>query len=66
MSVSSCLSEAAVDEHVETAGTEKAGMQDDDCMREPEPREAPKDRLHTTESGDIVRILPYKMPKKQR
>ena len=55
-----------MDEHVETAETEKAGMQDDDCMREAEPREAPKDGLHTTESGDIVRLLPYKIPKKQR
>ena len=66
MSVSSCLSETAVDEHVEAVGTEKADMQDEDCMREPEPREAPKDRLHTTETGDIVRILPYKIPRKQR
>ena len=66
MSTSSDISETAVDEHVEAVGTEKADMQDEDCMRELEHRETPKDRLHTTETGDIVRILPYKIPRKQR
>ena len=65
-SVSSCLSEATLDEDVEATETEKANMQDDDCMGGAEPKEVPKDRLHTTESGDIVRRLPYKIPRKQR
>ena len=66
MSTSSEISEAAIEVHDEMVETEKNDMQDEDCMREPEPREAPKDRLHTTESGDRVRILPYKIPRKQR
>ena len=55
-----------MDEDVEATEAEKANMQDDDCMRGAEPREVPKDRLHTTESGDRVRRLPYKIPRKQR
>ena len=66
MSTSSDISEAAMDVHVETVETEKADMQDEDCMRELERREVPKDNLHTTETGDIVRILPYTIPRKQR
>ena len=62
----STSSEAAMDVHVETVEAEKADMQDEDCMRELEHRETPKDRLHTTETGDIVSILPYKIPRKQR
>ena len=66
MSTSSDISESAMDEHVEVVGTEKADMQDEDCMRELERREVPKDNLRTTETGDIVRILPYTIPRKQR
>ena len=62
----STSSEAAMDVHVETVETEKADMQDGDCMRELERREVPKDNLRTTETGDIVRILPYTIPRKQR
>ena len=62
----STSSEAAMDVHVETVETEKADMQDEDCMRELERREVPKDNLRTTETGDIVRILPYTIPRKQR
>ena len=62
----STSSEAAMDVHVETVETEKADMQDEDCMRELERREVPKDNLRTTEAGDIVRILPYTIPRKQR
>ena len=65
MSTSSDISESAVDEHVEVVGTEKADMQDEDCMRELERREVPKDNLRTTETGDIVRIVPYTIPRKQ-
>ena len=62
----STSTEAAMDVHVETVETEKADMQDEDCMRELERREVPKDNLRTTETGDIVRILPYTIPRKQR
>ena len=62
----STSSEAAMDVHVETVETEKTDMQDEDCMRELERREVPKDNLRTTETGDIVRILPYTIPRKQR
>ena len=62
----STSSEAAMDVHVETVETEKADMQDEDCMRELERREVPKDNLRTTETGDIVRIVPYTIPRKQR
>ena len=48
MSTSSDISEAAMDVHVETVETEKADMQDEDCMRELERREVPKDNLRTT------------------
>ena len=62
----STSSEAAMDVHVETVETEKADMQDEDCMRELERKEVPKDNLRTTETGDIVRIVPYTIPRKQR
>ena len=66
MSTSSEISEAAIEVHDEMVETEKNDMQDEDCMEELERREVPKDNLRTTKSGDIVKILPYTIPRKQR
>ena len=66
MSTSSEISEAAIEVHDEMVETEKNDMQDEDCMEELERREVPKDNLRTTKTGDIVKILPYTIPRKQR
>ena len=66
MSTSSEISEAAIEVHDKMVETEKNDMQDEDCMEELERREVPKDNLRTTKSGDIVKILPYTIPRKQR
>ena len=66
MSTSSEISEAAIEAHDEMVETERNDMQDEDCMEELEHREVPKDNLRTTKSGDIVKILPYTIPRKQR
>ena len=66
MSTSSEISEAAIEAHDEMVETERNDMQDEDCMEELERREVPKDNLRTTKSGDIVKILPYTIPRKQR
>jgi hypothetical protein len=66
MSTSSEISEAAIEVHDEMVETERNDMQDEDCMEELERREVPKDNLRTTKSGDIVKILPYTIPRTQR
>ena len=65
--MSSCLSEATLDEDTEATEAEQAHMQDKDCMGGAEPKDVAKDRLHTNESGEIVvKCSPYTIPRKMR
>ena len=66
MSTASEASVGAIEVHDEMVGNEKSDMQDEDGVEELERREIPKDTLRTTESGNIVKISPYKIPRKQR
>ena len=65
--MSSCLSEATLDEDTEATEAEQTHMQDKACTRGAEPKDDAKDRLHTNESGEIVvKCSPYTIPRKMR
>ena len=63
MSTGSETSIAAVELNNET---ERSGEKDEDGLEMPVRREAQKDTLRTTKSGDIIKTLPYVIPRKQR
>ena len=65
--MSSCLSEATLDEDTEATEAKQPHMQDRACTRGVEPKDDAKDRLHTNESGEIVvKCSPYTIPRKMR
>ena len=66
MSTGSETSIAAVELNDEMNETERSDERDEDGLEIPVRREAQKDTLRTTKSGDIVKILPYVIPRKQR
>ena len=66
MSTASETSMAAIEVHDEKVETERSDKQDEDCLEELVRGEVPKDTLRTTESGNIVKNLPYTIPRKQR
>ena len=66
MSTGSEASMAAVELHDEKNETERSDEKDEDGFERPVRREAQKDTLRTTETGDIIKILPYVIPRKQR
>ena len=66
MSTGSEASMAAVELHDEKNETERSDEKDEDGFERPVRREAQKDTLRTPETGDIIKILPYVIPRKQR
>ena len=66
MSTGSETSIAAVELNDEKNETERSDEKDEDGLEIPVRREAQKDTLRTTKSGDIIKILPYVIPRKQR
>ena len=66
MSTGSETSIAAVELNDEKNETERSDERDEDGLEIPVRREAQKDTLRTTKSGDIIKTLPYVIPRKQR
>ena len=66
--MSSCLSEATIDEDsTEAVEAEQPHTQDEADVGGIESNSDTKDRLHTKKNGDIVfKILPYIIPKTKR
>ena len=66
MSTGSESSLVAAEVHDETAETERSDAKNEDSLERPDRDKAPKDNLKTTGSGNIVRKVPYVIPKNQR
>ena len=66
MSTGSEASLVAAEVHDETIETDRSDAKNEDGLERPDRDEAPKDNLRTTESGNIIKKVPYVIPKHQR